>query len=296
MRANEAYAPEGTSFLLEVKADEAVDLDAADRWTAVAAHPAGRRPPLFMVHTWKQEVQHIQHLARGLGEEQPIYGISPPRGEWPGDFPRTAEEWAAFCLPVVRSLRPTGPYVLGGWSFGGVVALSLAEQLAAESDDVLRVFLFDSRLPKKHPRRERGTFRHGLHHLEEALGLPRGQRLPYLRAKLGALRDHKKREKARRERSRSAGVSGPAEKEPLLKAVNTSYLKYQPFPSELPVSLFWTHDSYEHVGRDLTLGWGAHLRGVFESRFTPGTHTTMLRPPNVASLTQVLGESLDALR
>jgi thioesterase domain-containing protein len=193
-----------------VKAAEPVDLDAADAWTAVAAHTAGRRPPLFLAHTWKHEVRHLQQLARGLGEEQPIYGISPPRGEWPVDYPRSVDEWAAFCLPVLRRLRPTGPYVLGGWSFGGVVALSLAERLAAEGESVRRVLLFDSRLPKQHPRSERGNLRHSLHHLEYAPGLPRGQRLAYLRAKLGSLRAHLEREKERRTRS-------PAEMDPLLR-------------------------------------------------------------------------------
>lgn len=292
-----ARAPEReTSFLLEVKPDEAVDLDAADTWTTVAAHTGGRRTPLFLIHTWKHEVQHLQHLARGLGEDQPIYAISPPRGEYPRDYPRAADEWAAYCLPLLRRLRPAGPYVVGGWSFGGVVALSLAERLVAENEDVRRVLMFDTRLPKKHPRRERGTFRRALHHLEEALGLPPGQRLPYLRTKLAKLLEHQRKERRRSAARASAGLPpAPVEKEPLLKAVNTAYLRYQPFASELPVSLFWTDESYEHVGRDLTLGWGAHLRGTFESRLAPGTHTTMLRPPNVASLTGALRSILDAL-
>ena len=278
-------------LLLEVKPNEALDVDDADTWTAVAMNTSGRRLPLFLVHTWKHEAQHLQHLARGLGEDQPLYAISPPRGEWPHDYPRTADDWAAFCLPVLHQLRPEGPIVVGGWSFGGIVALSLAERIAAAGRDVRHVFFFDSRLPKQHPRNERGMFRHGLHHLETALGLPRGQRLPYLRTTLASLRDHQKKTRVRHERERRG--EGPA---PLQMAVTTSYLKYEPFPSELPVSLFWTAESYEQVGRDLTLGWGAHLRGPFESRATPGTHMTILCPPNVASLTEVLRAALDGLQ
>jgi thioesterase domain-containing protein len=280
--------PEPASFLLEVKAEEPLDLDVADAWTALAVHTAGPRLPLFMVHTWKHEAQHLQHLARQLGEEQPLYGISPPRGEWPRDYARSADEWAAFCLPTLRRLRPSGPYLLGGWSFGGVVALSLAERLAAEGERVAHVFLFDSRLPKQHPRSERGNLRHGLHHLEYALGLPRGQRLAYLRTKLASLRAHREKQRARRARP-------PAAMDPLLRAVHTAYLRYQPFASELPVSLFWTAESYEQVGRDLTLGWGAHLRGPFETRPAAGSHLSVLRPPNVASLARSLRRSLEAL-
>lgn len=295
MKPDAARPGDPERFLLEVKPDEAVDLDAADTWTAIAAHTAGRRPPLFLVHTWKHEVQHLQHLARGLGEDQPIYAVSPPRGEWPRDYPRSAEEWAAYCLPILRRLRPEGPLVLGGWSFGGVVALSLAERVVAAGRDVRRVLFFDSRLPQPHPRNERGTVRQALHHLETALGLPRKQRLAYLRTKLATLRHHRQKTRLRRERE-ARGEAPGAHKEPLLKAVNTSFLKYQPFPSELPVTLFWTAESYEHVGRDLTLGWGAHLRGAFESRVAPGTHLTMLRPPNVALLAPVLRTALDALQ
>jgi len=173
--------------LLELDPSGSVDLDAADRSPAVGLHTSGRRLPLLLVHSWAREGAHLQQLARCLGSDQPIYGISPPSGEWPVDFPRTVEDWSGFCLAAIHRMRRHGPYVLGGWSFGGVIALSLAEHLVASGEDVRRVVMIDSRLPTKHLRKPRTFVRKCLHHLDEALGKERGQRLAYVRAETGNL-------------------------------------------------------------------------------------------------------------
>lgn len=80
---------------------------------------------------------------------------------------------------------------------------------------------------------------------------------------------------------------------PLKRAIWTAYLRFEPFPSALPVSLFWTRESYERLG-DLTLGWGAHLHGAFESRAMPGKHITFLDPPHVDVLAPALRLTLEA--
>ena len=59
---------------------------------------------------------------------------------------------AAQYLKAIRSIQPRGPYFLGGWSFGGNVAMEMTSQLEAEGQDEVRlVALVDSR-PFTHPR------------------------------------------------------------------------------------------------------------------------------------------------
>ena len=54
---------------------------------------------------------------------------------------------AARYLDAIRAVQPTGPYLLGGWSFGGVVAFEMARQLNQQSGQVAHVTLFDAWAP-----------------------------------------------------------------------------------------------------------------------------------------------------
>lgn len=248
-----------------------MDLEAADRSPAVGVHTRGRRPPLILVHSWARKVGHLRQLARQLGADQPIYGISPPAGEWPRDFPRTVEAWSDFCGATFRRLPLRGPYVLGGWSFGGVVALTLADRLAASGEDVRRVVMFDSRLPKRHPRSQRNWLRKCLHHLDEALGREHKHRLAYMRTKLAGLWERQRPRWLRlpgRGAPPAAKTSEVVKTHPLMRALHTAYLRYEPLATRLPVTLFWTPESYAHV-HELTLGWGPYLTGPSRARRPP---------------------------
>jgi N-(5-amino-5-carboxypentanoyl)-L-cysteinyl-D-valine synthase len=53
------------------------------------------------------------------------------------------EEVGAYYLEKIRQRRPSGPYNLLGWSFGGVVALEIARCLAHEGGRVQNLILID---------------------------------------------------------------------------------------------------------------------------------------------------------
>src|SRR5690606_460455 len=60
------------------------------------------------------------------------------------------EEMAARHVAAIRSVQPHGPYYLGGYSFGGSVALEIAQQLQAAGETVAVLAIFDQ--PIKHAR------------------------------------------------------------------------------------------------------------------------------------------------
>jgi len=286
--------------LLALPVTGTIDAKKADRARAIAFNSTGRRLPLTFIFTWEKEAPSFQALAREFGPDQPVYGISPPGGEWPDDYPTTVDAWADFCLRALRDVQPTGPYVLGGWSFGGVVALTLAEKLLAEGEQVLRVVMLDSRLPKQQPHQVRTLGHEFVHYLDEALELPTADRLAYCRIQLRRLWDRETKRletRCRRMLGRTApDVSPPpaAAKPPLMRAIWTAYLKYQPFHSRVPVSLFWTQESCERVGES-TLGWGQYLRGPFDSQPTPGHHRTLFDSPHDKTLAESLRARLSCL-
>ena len=187
-------------------------------------HLDGRRPPLVLVRTWGIDLQGHRNLARHLGPDQPVYSIAPPRGQKVEDFPSTTDEWAERCLREIAALPLAGPRVLGGFSFGGVIAFEVARKLDASGAKVPLVVLIDSRVPRRHER-PRGRHRRtrlqkiahrltqfaALHGPRERLGYVRWRlrrRIEKLTRKLARLRQRLSGERRPQNRRDPSGISG----------------------------------------------------------------------------------------
>jgi len=111
----------------------------------VAIRTGGDRPPLFLVHPLGGHVLCYLPLARILPAGRPVYALQ-AAGSDQGSRPiLTIEEMAAEYLTAVRRVQPEGPYVLGGWSFGGFVAYEMARQLrAVDPESVEHLIVLDS--------------------------------------------------------------------------------------------------------------------------------------------------------
>jgi amino acid adenylation domain-containing protein len=116
----------------------------AVRLPLVPLQTFGERPPLFMVHPAGGHVICYRGMAVSLAPDQPVYGLQ-PRGLEDGMEPiDSLPEMAAYYVEAVRRFRPRGPYRLGGWSFGGVVAWEMARQLRAAGEAVDLLALLDT--------------------------------------------------------------------------------------------------------------------------------------------------------
>ena len=114
------------------------------RLPLVALQTFGDRPPLFLAHPAGGHVICYRGLAVNLAPDQPVYGLQ-PRGLEDGKEPISdLEEMAAFYVDAIRRFRPRGPYRLGGWSFGGVVAWEMARQLHAAGETVDLLAMLDT--------------------------------------------------------------------------------------------------------------------------------------------------------
>ncbi|HEX4382772.1 MAG TPA: amino acid adenylation domain-containing protein [Myxococcales bacterium] len=136
----------------------------------VPIQTAGARIPFFCVHPGLGSIAGYDALARTLGDDQPFYALS-AIGLATGQEPDTSvEEMAARYLTAIRAIRPEGPYLLGGHSFGGLVAFEMARQLGPRAS---QVFLLDTAAPgfSRKPSRE------GLPALDAAAGDEQMKRL-----------------------------------------------------------------------------------------------------------------------
>jgi amino acid adenylation domain-containing protein len=120
------------------------DYQPVRRRNLVALYRGGSKPPLFFVHPAGGDAQGYRHLARALGDDQPFYAFQPlDEEEIKKDTVISVEERAAQYLAELREFQRSGPYLIGGWSFGAYVAFEIAQQLWRQNQVVERLFLLD---------------------------------------------------------------------------------------------------------------------------------------------------------
>src|SRR6185369_15673404 len=116
----------------------------------VTLQAQGTKRPFFCVHPGGGEVMCYHGLAQLLGEERPFYGLQAPSliqvAEKEDNF-ASIEARAAVYIQALRSAQPEGPYFLGGWSFGGVVAFEMAQQLHRAGQKVALLAMLDTVAP-----------------------------------------------------------------------------------------------------------------------------------------------------
>ncbi|MDA2815050.1 amino acid adenylation domain-containing protein [Nocardiopsis sp. RSe5-2] len=115
----------------------------------VALRAGAGEDPLFCVHPSGGMALPFAGLRDHLPPERPLFGIESPdlATAAGGGRPGSVEELARAYVERVRAVRPSGPYHLAGWSFGGAVAYAMAGLLEAEGEKVGLVALLDAPLP-----------------------------------------------------------------------------------------------------------------------------------------------------
>ncbi|NNE52961.1 MAG: KR domain-containing protein, partial [Sulfitobacter sp.] len=103
--------------------------------------------PLFIVAGMFGNVLNLRHLALPFNDERPVYGIQ-ARGLIGDQEPhRDVVDAARDYLVELRRRQPEGPYLLSGYSGGGVVAFEMAQQLRAAGQEVAVMAFLDTLLP-----------------------------------------------------------------------------------------------------------------------------------------------------
>jgi thioesterase domain-containing protein len=78
-------------------------------------------------------------LANTLNYRGPVFGL-----QVDGVVPETIEAMAKKYIEAIKSVQLEGPYLLGGWSMGGVVAYEMAQQLNSAQENVDLLLMIDS--------------------------------------------------------------------------------------------------------------------------------------------------------
>ena len=233
----------------------------------VAIQPAGTRPPFFCVHPLLGDVLLYRSLARSLGPDQPFYGLRPPRSNGEATRPAFAsiEAMAAQYIQEIQTVQPDGPYLLGGYSLGGVIAFEMAQQLRARNQQVSLLLVIDSALPADRPRMPQSSADKIAKLIPQ---LARLWQLPAYQAELGV--QHHRLLVSYRPRP----YPGPI-----------VYLRSQ---EAFPLSLLGPQEV------DVAELWAGLALGGLDLRPVPGNHVSMFQEPHLGVLAGELKRCLEA--
>jgi thioesterase domain-containing protein/acyl carrier protein len=271
-------------------------------WSSlVELQPSGSQAPLFFVHPAGGNVLCYLELARCLGSDRPFYGFQTPGLYQERALYTRIQDLASYYIEEMRTVQPEGPYLLGGWSLGGIVAYEMAQQLVAQNQKVSQLLLLDSGVRIL-------TEVDGEEHIEEDDALKLigifGVALPVSKEDLDPLEGDERIDYVLK-KATSMNLLPPdvdvAQAYSFLKTFRTNERagrKYVPHVYPGIVTLFRTtkplpstaYDGSAHsemiakMIQDPTMGWGELAAGGVQVIDIPGDHQTMMSRPHVETL------------
>lgn len=113
----------------------------------VPIQQTGNKKRSFWVHELFGDVGWLIQFARGIGEDYPIYGLEIGEINEEDDKTFSIEKIAANYIESIRKVQSEGPYILGGYSGGGLIAYEMAYQLAKQGQKVDKLIILDTFMP-----------------------------------------------------------------------------------------------------------------------------------------------------
>ncbi|MDQ2093166.1 type I polyketide synthase [Rhodalgimonas zhirmunskyi] len=248
----------------------------------------GPRRPFFLVAGMFGNVLNLRHLAHLLGTDRPFYGLQ-ARGLLGDDAPHESiPEAARDYLAEMRAVQPEGPYMLGGFSGGGIIAYEIAQQLKAAGEEVAMLVMLDTPLPQRRPLTGRDRMAIQMQELKAGgFAYP----LKWLVRRIAW--------EVEKRRAKDESVAGNAAVTFHDTAIEQAFLgavaTYELTPWDGPLALFrpplvgkwevapgrWVNSERAYVTNDNDWGPYAPLVEVVE---VPGDHDSMVLEPNVRVL------------
>lgn len=238
-----------------------------DKWSPlVAIQPHGTRPPLFLIHAIGGNVLNYVPLGRGLGAEQPVYGIQAIGLDGLTPPIASIQTMAACYLAEIQRMQPRGPYFLAGGSMGGLIAYEIAQQLREQGESIGLLAMMDTHGPGH----RRGAIRAKLPVLVQRVLSPFGT----MRRVLDALQVG---------RARAAGQPLPhiLRHREIERTHYHALVSYDAQSYSGQVLLFRVSEPRRSTLDTEALGWERYVTGGIEVIDLPGNHDNLIEQPEL---------------
>ncbi len=129
---------------LAIAIDDSGGVDIDSSRSLIPLQPRGDKPPFFFVHGLGGDVFFLVDLAKRLAPDQPIYGLQAAGRDGNAEPDTDVTSMAKRYLRAIRAVSPNGPYHLGGYSLGGLVAYEMARLLTESDEQVAILAILDT--------------------------------------------------------------------------------------------------------------------------------------------------------
>ena len=267
--------------LAEVFGDESAESLAP---CIVAIRTEGKEKPIFCAAGVGGGTHWFKGLAGHLGKEQPFYGLEPLGLSAETVSDGSVEAMAAEFVNEIRRMQSDGPYRLGGYSFGGLVALEIAQQLQRQGEEVDLLFFIETYEPGTDATRARWFCRYVCNFLR----LSWRRKLLFIKEKIVWIRSL----------IRDYTITRNTQEEHLelmhaMHAHMQAAIEYRPEPYEGSVVLIRARKPPNSAPLDPEAGWKEVIGGEIHVRPIPGDHYDMFKPPNDAAMSFALRPFLE---
>jgi thioesterase domain-containing protein/acyl carrier protein len=255
------------------------------------------RRPLFLFHPFGGTVFCYVELTRHLPQGRAVLAVEAPGIERAGEAEVSVEDMAARYLGYLKEIQPTGPYALGGWCFGGVIAFEVAALLQAAGEEVDLLAAIDSRAPVEENIPESADDATILSWFARDLAVPYGKSLDIPAHELRELGGEKAFDHILERASAIGVLAGDADRAQLLRyfeAYLANGIALQTYlPEPLAVDLLLLRAADETADYGPALGWERLVKGSLRVVDVPGDHNSVMYPPHAALVAQAIAPSLE---
>lgn len=265
--------------------------------------PEGTRKPLYIVHGVGLNLLNVTKMVSALDAEQPVFGFQSVGLDGAMEPPETIEGIAKFYVDELLAHNADGPYLLAGYSFGGIIVFEMVRQLKEMDKDVALLVMFDTNLQipsHRYPMGKKLAVKF-IRQFKKA-----GYRIYTLFTQPGHLFEFLKGTYRGRINSllKKAGMLDPdfhPENMPkfmqdIAAKLTDAYYGYEVKPMDVKITLFKAAVRMFHVDDGNYLGWGKYaLKGV-EVHNVPGDHKDMFDSDNALILAKELQQLLNKVK
>ena len=254
----------------------------AGRSTLVPLQPRGARPPFFCLHPADGSIAYYRLLAEYLARDQPVYGLQAAVTPAAQAAPISVEALAAEHIRQIRTVQPNGPYHVGGYSNGGLLAYEIAQQLHTGGQEVGLLVLFDTFCPLEGNSgvevRPHVAWTKPRYHWAVWSALPLCDRVSYTRERLASLGRRCAAIARRQPRSRQAPAPGAVD-----PSGSMEWLAYTPRPYPGRMIMFRGQLTMATAAKvsDTRLAWRDLVGGGLEVHDVPGDHFGLMLEPTI---------------